>query len=119
MEDSREEVRRRKLFNIRKNSDVVIRNRSNNQRGLYLSANNQIFSLKSTFFTSADDDAFLQLQNLFVVDDVSKIIKDTVEQTIGGNAYQNDKVNQWTGTVVETCLQVLTQLQKPYKYIGE
>lgn len=58
-------------------------------------------------------------QNLFVVDDVSKIIKETVENTIGGNAYQNDKVNHWTGTVVETCLQVLTELQKPYKYIGE
>lgn len=57
------------------------------------------------------------LQNLFVVDDVSKIIKETVESTIGGNAYQNDKVNSWTGTVVETVLQVLTQLQKPYKYI--
>lgn len=42
-----------------------------------------------------------------------------MENTIGGNAYQNDKVNNWTGTVVETCLQVLTQLQKPYKYIGE
>lgn len=58
-------------------------------------------------------------QNLFVVDDVSKIIKDTVENTIGGNAYQNEKVNVWTGTVVETVLQVLTQLQKPYKYIGQ
>lgn len=42
-----------------------------------------------------------------------------MENTIGGNAYQNDKVNNWTGTVVETCLQVLTQLKKPYKYIGE
>lgn len=59
----------------------------------------------------------LPFQNLFVVDDVSKIIKETVESTIGGNAYQNDKVNSWTGSVVETVLQVLTQLQKPYKYI--
>lgn len=58
-------------------------------------------------------------QNMFVVDDVSKIIKETVESTIGGNAYQHDKVNNWTGQVVETCLGVLTKLQKPYKYIGE
>ena len=58
-------------------------------------------------------------QHQFVVDDVSKIIKEAIESTIGGNAYQHDKVNNWTSTVVETCLSVLTKLQKPYKYIGE
>lgn len=57
-------------------------------------------------------------QNQFVVDDVSKIIKEAIENTIGGNAYQHDKVNQWTSAVVENCLSVLTKLQKPYKYIG-
>lgn len=36
-------------------------------------------------------------QNQFIVDDVSKIIKEAIEQTIGGNAYQHDKVNNWTG----------------------
>lgn len=59
------------------------------------------------------------LQNLFVVDDVSKIIKEAIESTIGGNAYQQDKVNNWTGVVVETCIGVLIKLQKPYKYIGK
>lgn len=34
-----------------------------------------------------------------------------------GNAYQQDKVNNWTGAVVENCLTVLTKQQKPYKYI--
>lgn len=58
-------------------------------------------------------------QNQFVVDDVSKLIKEAIEITIGGNAYQHDKVNNWTGTVVENCLGNLTKLQKPYKYIGE
>jgi hypothetical protein len=58
-------------------------------------------------------------QNQFIVDDVSKIIKEAIEQTIGGNAYQHDKVNNWTGAVVENCLSVLTKQQKPYKYIGE
>ncbi|XP_037952950.1 dynein light chain Tctex-type [Teleopsis dalmanni] len=53
----------------------------------------------------------------FVVDDVSKIIKEAIENTIGGNAYQHDKVNNWTGQVVENCLSVLTKEQKPYKYI--
>lgn len=58
-------------------------------------------------------------QNQFVVDDVSKIIKEGIETTIGGNAYQHDKVNNWTGAVVENCLSVLTKQQKPYKYIGK
>lgn len=78
-------------------------------------------------------------QNQFIVDDVSKIIKESIEQVIGGNAYQHvslssylemtvisyhdqyfqDKVNNWTGAVVENCLSVLTKQQKPYKYIGE
>lgn len=53
------------------------------------------------------------------MDDVSKIIKEAIENTIGGNAYQHDKVNHWTKTVVDNCLGVLTKLQKPYKYIGE
>lgn len=58
-------------------------------------------------------------QNQFIVDDVSKVIKEAIEQTIGGNAYQHDKVNNWTGAVVENCLSVLTKQQKPYKYIGK
>lgn len=53
-----------------------------------------------------------------MVDDVSKIIKEAIESTIGGNAYQHDKVNNWTSAVVENCLNVLTKAQKPYKYIG-
>ncbi|KAL5280852.1 DYNLT1 family protein [Megaselia abdita] len=56
-------------------------------------------------------------ENQFIVDDVSKIIKEAIESTIGGNAYQQDKVNNWTGAVVENCLTVLTKQQKPYKYI--
>lgn len=63
--------------------------------------------------------ALTNLQNQFIVDDVSKIIKEAIETTIGGNAYQHDKVNSWTGAVVENCLGVLTKQQKPYKYIGK
>lgn len=54
-----------------------------------------------------------------MVDDVSKIIKEAIEVSIGGNAYQHNKVSQWTSNVVEACLGNLTKLQKPYKYIGE
>lgn len=54
-----------------------------------------------------------------MVDDVSKIIKETIEVSIGGNTYQHNKVHQWTSNVVEGCLGNLTKLQKPYKYIGK
>lgn len=57
-------------------------------------------------------------QNQFIVDDVSNIIKEAIENSIGGTAYQHNKVNQWTSAVVESCLGQLTKLQKPYKYIG-
>ena len=42
-----------------------------------------------------------------------------IEGTIGGNAYQHNKVNQWTSNVVEQCLNQLTKLGKPFKYIGK
>lgn len=58
-------------------------------------------------------------QTKFVVDEVSVIIKEVIENTIGGNAYQQNKVGQWTSSVVESCLGSLAKLQKPYKYIGE
>lgn len=53
----------------------------------------------------------------FVVDDVSKIIKDAIETVIGGNGYDQSRVNNWTTTVVEACTSELTKLLKPYKYI--
>ncbi|KAK7605370.1 hypothetical protein V9T40_007228 [Parthenolecanium corni] len=56
-------------------------------------------------------------QNLFVVDEVSSIIKQAIEDTIGGNTYQQNKVNMWTTQVVDTVLQSLAKLNKPFKYI--
>ncbi|TRY76763.1 hypothetical protein TCAL_07609 [Tigriopus californicus] len=56
-------------------------------------------------------------ENQFVVDDVSNIIKESIESTIGGNSYVHTKVNLWTNSVVEACLASLTKLQKPFKYI--
>lgn len=52
------------------------------------------------------------------MDEVSNIIKESIESTIGGNSYVHTKVNQWTNSVVESCLASLTKLQKPFKYIG-
>ncbi|XP_037953160.1 dynein light chain Tctex-type-like [Teleopsis dalmanni] len=56
-------------------------------------------------------------ERAFVVDDVSEVIKEAIESTIGGYAYEIDKVNNWTGQVVENCLHTLTKERKPYKYI--
>lgn len=53
----------------------------------------------------------------FVVDDVSKIIKESIEVSIGGNTYSHQKVNNWTSSVVENVLGALCKLNKPYKYI--
>ncbi|XP_053568943.1 dynein light chain Tctex-type 1-like [Bombina bombina] len=53
----------------------------------------------------------------FVVDEISGIIKESIESAIGGNAYQNNKANQWTNNVVEQTLGQLTKLSKPFNYI--
>eukprot|EP00795_Rhopilema_esculentum_P017510 gene17510-9130_t len=58
-------------------------------------------------FQSAEETAF-------VVDEVSNVIKESIEGAIGGNAYQHNKVNQWTSSVVEQCLNQLTKLGKPF-----
>ncbi|XP_077204737.1 dynein light chain Tctex-type 1 isoform X3 [Paroedura picta] len=57
-------------------------------------------------------------QTAFIVDEVSNIIKEAIEGTIGGNAYLHSKVNQWTTSVVEQILSQLTKLGKPFKYVG-
>jgi len=53
----------------------------------------------------------------FVADEVSAIVKETIETIIGGQTYDNTKVSQWTSSVVDGCLVGLTALQKPFKYI--
>ncbi|XP_041951768.1 dynein light chain Tctex-type 1 isoform X2 [Alosa pseudoharengus] len=58
-------------------------------------------------------------ETTFIVDDVSTIIKESVEAAIGGNTYQHSRVNQWTTNVVEQCLSQLSKLGKPFKYIEE
>lgn len=42
----------------------------------------------------------------------------SIESVLGTATYQNNKVNQWTSSIVEQCLNQLTKLGKPFKYIG-
>ncbi|XP_043963375.1 dynein light chain Tctex-type 1 [Gambusia affinis] len=60
---------------------------------------------------------FVSLQTTFIVEEVSKIIKDSVETVIGENSYKHGRVNQWTTSVVEQCLIQLSKLDKPFKFI--
>lgn len=53
----------------------------------------------------------------FVVDEVSNIIKESIEATIGSQSYQQAKINTWTSNIVEAILNSLTKLNKPFKYI--
>lgn len=54
-----------------------------------------------------------------MVDEVSTIIKESIETVIGGNAYTSAKVNNWTSQVVENVLGNLSKLNKAFKYIGK
>ena len=53
----------------------------------------------------------------FVVDEVSNIIKESIETAIGGNSYTSNKIGIWTNSIVESTLASLTKLQKAFKYI--
>jgi dynein light chain Tctex-type 1 len=53
----------------------------------------------------------------FIVDEVSNLIKETVERVIGNNSYQQNKINRWTADLVDQLLTELTNLNKPFKYI--
>ncbi|XP_076049250.1 dynein light chain 90F isoform X1 [Oratosquilla oratoria] len=57
-------------------------------------------------------------EHQFVVDEVSTIIKESIETVIGGNAYNSVKVSSWTSQVVENVLGNLSKLNKAFKYIG-
>ena len=49
----------------------------------------------------------------------SAAIKEAIESVIGGNTYLHNKVNQWSSSIMDSCLQSLVKLQKPFKYIGK
>lgn len=63
------------------------------------------------------DDNTQNEEHQFVVDEVSTIIKESIETVIGGNAYTSAKVNNWTSQVVENVLGNLSKLNKAFKYI--
>ncbi|KAK9809879.1 hypothetical protein WJX72_000896 [[Myrmecia] bisecta] len=53
----------------------------------------------------------------FVADEVSSIIKDSIDAVLQNQQYNQNKVGQWTSTCLESCIKRLTALNKPFKYV--
>ncbi|KAI4805800.1 dynein light chain Tctex-type 3 [Gymnodraco acuticeps] len=53
----------------------------------------------------------------FNADEVNISIKECVEGVIGGTDYNQNKVNQWTASIVEHSLTHLVKQGRPFKYI--
>ncbi|KTG25572.1 hypothetical protein cypCar_00020623 [Cyprinus carpio] len=54
----------------------------------------------------------------FSPDEASNVVKECIEGIIGGVDYSQNKVNQWTASIVEHTLTQLVKQGKPFKYIG-
>merc|ERR1712243_994 len=54
----------------------------------------------------------------FVVDEVNQVIKDSIESVIGGSQYESKKIDTWMNSVIESCIENLNKLDKPYKYVA-
>ena len=58
------------------------------------------------------------MQTAFVEEEVKQHVNQAIESTLSTAVYTHSKVPQWTSDVVEGAMKKLTQLQKPFKYIG-
>uniref|UniRef100_A0A673L8Q4 Dynein light chain Tctex-type 1 n=1 Tax=Sinocyclocheilus rhinocerous TaxID=307959 RepID=A0A673L8Q4_9TELE len=59
----------------------------------------------------------LSFQVSFSPDEASNVVKECIEGIIGGVDYSQNKVNQWTASIVEHTLTQLVKQGKPFKYI--
>ncbi|KAG2484730.1 hypothetical protein HYH03_016477 [Edaphochlamys debaryana] len=53
----------------------------------------------------------------FVADDVSNIIKESIDAVLQNQQYNEAKVSQWTSSCLEHSIKRLTALNKPFKYV--
>lgn len=53
----------------------------------------------------------------FVAYDIYNAVREIIERIINGRPYQQEKVNEWIGSISEKSLRFLTGLQKRFKYI--
>uniref|UniRef100_A0AAQ5ZN12 Dynein light chain Tctex-type 3 n=1 Tax=Amphiprion ocellaris TaxID=80972 RepID=A0AAQ5ZN12_AMPOC len=53
----------------------------------------------------------------FNSDEADNIVKECIDNVVGGDDYSQSQVNKWTASIVERCLTQLVKMGKPYKYI--
>ncbi|ORZ03592.1 tctex1 domain-containing protein 1 [Syncephalastrum racemosum] len=53
----------------------------------------------------------------FSTDQVTAIIKESVEATLNDAEYTHSKVPQWNSEIAESCLKKLREMSKNYKYV--
>mmetsp|Transcript_10666 Transcript_10666/g.26337 ORF Transcript_10666/g.26337 Transcript_10666/m.26337 type:complete len:114 (-) Transcript_10666:1724-2065(-) len=63
------------------------------------------------------DDVTTAEESAFVADDVSNIIKESIDAVLQNQQYNETKVSQWTSTCLENCVKKLAGLNKPFKYV--
>lgn len=56
-------------------------------------------------------------EGLFNPDEATPPIKECIEGVIGGTDYNQNKVNQWTASIVEHCLTAFAKQGRAFKYI--
>ncbi|XP_078790013.1 dynein light chain Tctex-type 3 isoform X1 [Oryzias latipes] len=55
----------------------------------------------------------------FNSEETDGIVKECIENVVGGDDYSANLVNKWTAGIVERCLTQLVKQGKPYKYIED
>lgn len=63
-----------------------------------------------------DENAAIE-EAAFVADDISNIIKESIDSVLQNQAYNESKVSQWTSSCLERTIKKLTALSKPFKYV--
>ena len=53
----------------------------------------------------------------FSVEEVEKIVRDAIHNSLNEHNYNPKKVNEWTNLIVTSCLKDLQQLNRPFKYV--
>lgn len=57
---------------------------------------------------------------MFAVDEAQATAKEVIETVIGGNSFEQSKINEWSNAIVENTLaQLLSKHSKAFKYIGK
>lgn len=66
---------------------------------------------------AAAEEAHNAEEAAFVAEDVSSIIKESIDGVLQSQHFNAQKVGQWTTLCLESCMKRLTLLNKPFKYI--